>query len=225
MKKSHLISILSSILGALIILTLVLIFVSNRDNSQNNTLDINHVYEISDFPSINPADEGYQNLVKKLNTDYGWLRDNVDYSHYDIWIDIGNTKYALEDYDGAVAAWQQAIKLNDVSQLAYANLANYYKSHVHDYEKSQYYYDLVVQKDTVGYFQDYLAYADLYINYLPKDVAKVEIIMLTGADKASYQDKFDFYKFLHDFFEEQGDTIKAENYKTKALEIRPDFQF
>lgn len=226
MKNKQLLIIFSSIFVTILILTFVFIFVSKNKSQNTNVMpDITYVYTNNDFIDADLDSEQTRIFVDRLNTNYTWLKEDVDFEHYDIWIDIGNVKLALKDYEGAVEAWQYAIELNDINTLAYANLANYYKSFANDYDMAKYYYDLVVQKDSIGYFQDYLAYAELYKYYLPKDPAKVEIIMQAGAEKAAYQNKFDFYKYLYDFFTEEGDTAKAQSYKQQALEINPNFQF
>ena len=129
------------------------------------------------------------------------------------------------DLEGAVEAWEYAIVINDASPLAYANLANYYKSFARDYEQAIYYYDQTISRDNIGYFFDYQAYAELYINYLPEDSNKAEIIMLDGVEKAQGMQKLDFYSFLYNYFGEKENQNKIDFYKNEILEIDPNYEF
>jgi tetratricopeptide (TPR) repeat protein len=187
--------------------------------------DITKVYSLADFPAAKITPESAEAMVKKINTDYQYLRDKVDFSEYDIWVDIANTKLALSDYNGAIEAWTYATNLNPISPLAYGNLANYYKSFAKDYEKAEYYYQLVAQKDPIGYFFDYQAYAELYLSYLPRDPYKAELIMLDGVEKASPDRQIDYYAFLLNLWQEEKQVSKVDYYKEKILEINPGYQF
>lgn len=228
MKKSYQ-NIIIGFVGLLAIAFIVVwISTIRQDKEEVEMPDIYTNYSVNDFSELSMDSESIQRLVDKLNKDYSYLREGAydsELQHYNIWIDIGNVKFALEDYDGAVEIWEYATTINDINPLAYSNLANYYKSFARDYEQAKYYYDQAINKDNIGYFFDYQAYAELYINYLPEDPSKVEIIMLEGVEKAVGNTKLDFYTFLYNYFSEKGDKNKIDTYKNKVLEIDPNYQF
>lgn len=223
-KKRQNSVVILAILAALV-LAGFLIYNRQKPEPKMTKPDITKVYTLADFPAAKIAPEELERMVKKVNTDYQYLRDKVDFSEYDIWVDIANTKLALSDYNGAVEAWTYASNLNPISPLAYSNLANYYKSFAKDYDQAAYYYQLVAQKDTIGYFFDYQSYAELYLSYLPRDPYKAELIMLDGVAKASPDRQLDFYAFLLNLWQEEKQTDKIDYYKGKILEIDPDYKF
>jgi len=217
--------IITLIIVLLVALVVVFIYINKKDKQLTVMPDITYIYTEADFPDTDVFPSELPRLVDKLNKDYSYLRDNVDFSHYDIWVDIGNVKQALNDGQGAVEAWQYATTINNLSPLAFANIANYYKSFARDYERAEYYYGLVMERDNIGYYFDYEAYADLYRNYLPENPSRVESIMLLGVDKASPDRKLEFYRYLYFYFEEKNDKAKMETYKNFILGIDPNYQF
>ncbi|MFA6308007.1 MAG: hypothetical protein WCS88_00385 [Patescibacteria group bacterium] len=228
MKKTY----QNLIIGGLILLVIAFIFAWTAYFKQNSTKiiipDISKIYTIEDFSDSSLDEESLQNLIKRLNNDQKYLREGTyesEVQRYDIWVDIANLKFALEDYDSAVEIWEYAITLNNSNPLAFANLANYYKSFANDYEKAAYYYDQAIQKDNVGYYFDYEAYAELYIRYLPEDPHRVEIIMLDGVAKAVGNTKLNFYLFLYNYWNEKGDSNKTAQYKDEILKIDANYQF
>lgn len=214
------------VLFSLFLVVLVGFFLwKNWPKNLSKTPDINHIYVASDFATSKLDQESLDSFITRLNKDYQWLRDNVEFDHYDIWVDIGNTKLGLKDYTGATEAWEYAITLNSVRPLAYANLAAYYRDFAKDYNQAVYYYDLAISKDNIGYFFDYKDYADLYTNgYLPNDAMKVESIMLDGVSKAGNVDKISFYQYLYDYWKDK-DQAKVDKYKNFILSIDPKFKF
>lgn len=211
---------------AVIVIVTAIIFnnLNNQDNNQSKIVDISHVYVSADFPDNILDEESLNRFLEKLNQDYDYLRQNIEYDYYDIWVDIGNTKLGLKDYMGAEEAWLQAIGLNQDRALAYANLANFYKDFKHDYSQAEEYYDLAITKDNIGYFPDYQSFAELYIYYLPEDPYRIETIMLMGADKSPNVNKVPFYYYLYDYFKSK-DSTKSDFYYQKVLETDPNFDF
>ncbi|MFA5126639.1 MAG: hypothetical protein WC465_01390 [Patescibacteria group bacterium] len=221
-KKFIFIIILVVVIGLLIGLGF---FIKDKQSTVSNQPDITKVYTLDDFPQVSKDPESaFGDLVTRLNKDYDYLRQNIDFDKYDIWVDIGNTKLGLKDYAGAVEAWQYAIVLNPKRPLAYSNLGNYYKVFGNDYEKSVYYYDKTIQIDNIGYFFDYQSYAELYTaGYLPANPGKVEAIMLEGVAKAGNVEQRQFYQYLYTFFAD-SDPEKSAMYKEKLLAIDPSFK-
>ncbi|PWB38397.1 MAG: hypothetical protein C3F02_03520 [Parcubacteria group bacterium] len=215
------------ILAVVALLVVAVIFFVLQQRKQNlvQVPGIEKIYTAQDFPQAGMDASSTEQLVKRVNTDYKYLRDKVDYNNYDIWLDIGNSKQALNDSAGAVEAWEYAIVLDSKISMAYANLANYYKSFARQYDKADYYYNIVINKDNTGYFFDYEGYADLYINYLPKDPYKVESIMLVGADKAVTPNKLGFYRYLYNFWQGENNQEKVNLYKEKILGIDKNYKF
>ncbi|PIR07003.1 MAG: hypothetical protein COV55_01085 [Candidatus Komeilibacteria bacterium CG11_big_fil_rev_8_21_14_0_20_36_20] len=213
---------------AVIALAIWLIFGSNNNQGQNNNNQppIDYVYQLSDFPDTDMDEESTQNLVDRLNNDYGYLHQADDYDVYDLWIEIGNLKLGLMDFEGAVEAWKYDTVLNPINPLAFSNLGNYYKSFARDYDQAAYYFDLSINKDNIGYYHYYVSYADLYETYLPAESYRVETIMLDGMSKPAGQSDVNFYQYLYYFFKDkQLDANKAEYYKNKILELDPEHTF
>ena len=155
------------------------------------------------------------------------MKNNEALSEYDVWIEIGNIKQGLIDFEGALEAWHYATVLNDISPLAYANIANYYKLFAQDREQAEEYYKIVVTKDNIGYFFDYLSYAELYFFEPHKDLYKAELILLTGADKAQgvSDRQVRYYLYLYDMWIDENDQNKIDVYKAKILELYPNYNF
>ena len=202
----------------------------NQPVAENTRPNIEYVYALNDFPdlNVNEDDQEYiQSLVDRLNKNYELLRNNEASSEYDAWIIIGNLKQGFLDFEGALEAWQYATTLNDVSPLAYANIANYYKSFAQDREKAEEYYKIVVTKDNIGYFFDYLSYAEMYIYEPHQDFYKAEAILLEGAGKAegAPDRQVRYYRYLYGIWIEAGNQNKTDFYEQKILDLYPNYNF
>ena len=195
-------------------------YVSNKAIDQN---DINRVYKPEDFPVNNQKDpEGTIRLVGQLNRDFGFLRDGSEFSNYDLWIDIANLKYGMSDWVGAEASYFKAISINDKNPLAYLNLGTLHKLGTHNYPLAEQYYLKAMGRITTPYYSDYESFADLYVNFWKERQVDVESIMLQGANNSPEVNRPPYYSYLYMYFKDRDQT-KSEEYKTKVLELDPNF--
>ncbi len=220
-KKYTIIILIVVVIG--IVAIVIFNSLDNKDNKPK-VVDISHVYVAADFPNSTLDEKNLNVFLEKLNRNYDFLRQDSGFDPYDLWVDIGNTKLGLNDYNGAIEAWEQAISLNELNPLAYANLANLYKDFVKDYAQAEKYYDLAISKDNIGYFPDYQSFAELHIHYLPENSGKVEAIMLSGAEVAQGNNKIPFYYYLYDYFKEK-DKSKVDYYRQQILTVDPNFDW
>ncbi len=186
---------------------------------------LNKTYQVSDFPnSENPA-ESKQRLVDQLNKTVVGLRDNTIDSQYSGWIDVGNLKFAMKDYVGAEAAYNQALAIDDKAPLAYLNMGTLYKMGIQDFPKSESYYLKAMERIGSPFYSDYESFADLYVNYWKDKDVDIESIMMMGADKTSEPtQKLPYYVYLYRYFRDNTNQTKADEYSVKILTIDPKFE-
>ncbi len=197
--------------------------------NQANPNNLQRVYLLSDFSSVAGKD-GYQEQVDALNKSIEFLRQATStvekFEIYDNWNEVGLRKLSLEDYRGAVAAWEQAIGINEKSPLAFANIANVYKSFLQDYPKAENYYLQAISKNETSepYFPDYEGLADLYSNYYTEKSSQVEVLMLSGLDKAqALQNRVTFMIYLVNYYKLR-DVEKSDYYRQQVLAIDPSLE-
>lgn len=53
------------------------------------------------------------------------------------WIDLGTYWKQVDDYEGAILAWNYASELRPLNHVSYSNLGNLYHLYVQDYEKAE----------------------------------------------------------------------------------------
>lgn len=196
---------------------------------QTDPNNIKRTYSLDSYPKFKGKAE-YQEHIDILNKDVQVLSQASTTSdtvlQYDTWIDIGVRKLALEDYRGAEAAWKKAVPINPKNPLAYANLANLYKSFLKDYPQSEHYYQLAIAQNVTAepYFPDYDGLADLYTNYYTEHASEVEVLMLSGLDKAQVaQNRVGFLIYLTNYYKTR-DQEKYSFYRQQALSIDPSIE-
>ena len=80
---------------------------------------------------------------------------NENPNAWEAWIEIGNFRILLEDYEGAIEAFQNSLVLQSNNILGYRNIAEVYRSNLKDYTKAEEYYRLASEVNSVN--------ADIYI--------------------------------------------------------------
>jgi tetratricopeptide (TPR) repeat protein len=214
---------------AIFLVALAAAFIVFRTQDPN---DVTRIYSAADFPAVEHNDRTGE-LIRDLNVVLTWLRENSDVSQldkpsawrnqtYNHWLDIGNFKRALQDYDGSRAAYERAIEVDDSRPLAYLNLGTLYKEQLGDYPLAELYYMNALERISSPFYSDYEVISNLYEVFYTEKEFDVEQFWLDGITKISRADQPSFYKYLYDYFKER-DPAKSEEYRTIILDINPDF--
>ncbi len=178
-------------------------------------------YSLDDFQNTGNLEEAEKKrLVEKLNKVYVLLREHE--KKYPYWIEIGLIKKTLGDYTGAISAWRNAVSLSKRPVLAYGNLADLYFHYLRNYEKAEEYYQKALELNPRNFtYREGLA--DLYRYDLKEKSHLVEEIMLEGA-KQDPANKIFYYAYLVEFFTENKNAKKAQEYKDKIYKIDPKWK-
>lgn len=137
---------------------------------------------------------------------------------WETWIAIGNLKSLLEDYPGAIAAYQKSLEFQSNNMLAYRNIAEVYNTHLQDYEQAANYYRLALNTN----FSDSGLYIQLGLIY-DKQLQKsdeAEKLYLDGLNKAA--DNTDIYTTIIKFYKDHGNMEKYKEYAQKLIALHPD---
>ena len=211
------------IIITVLFLVLAVVLVQFFIDQNKDPNDLNRTYTIKDFPSAD-QDETSDRLIQSINNSIAFLKTNPNHDVYTSWINIGNTKRALRDYNGSKAAYFKAIEIDDKNPLAYLNLGTLYKLNIGDYEKAEQYYLEAHHRINVPYFSDYESFADLYVNFWPEAGVDVEKLMLDGANRVQGKDKLPYYEYIYNYYKDSvPNTEKVDEYLKLMSDIDPNF--
>lgn len=114
--------------------------------------------------------------VKKINEAVVLLKDN--YNYLQAWLQLGNLRQGIRDYEGAIEAWKFATVLRPKSATAFLNLGDLYGWYLHDNAKAESYLLAGVAAEpnlVYPYYKTYEFYADVL-----KDSSKMRKILEDG---------------------------------------------
>jgi len=98
---------------------------------------------------------------------------------WETWIAIGNLKAnTMEDYAGAIEAYQKSLAITPSNVLGYRNIAEVYNQHLHDYDKAATYYRLAIKNNLLNP-EMYIALAQVQY-YRFNQPAEAEKTLLDG---------------------------------------------
>jgi len=134
----------------------------------------------------------------------------------DDYIELGNNYYNLREYNLAIKAYNNAIKLG-ISTVAYNNLANAYKEQKR-YKKAE---EILLASLEIDPQQPeiYIKLYELYKIPWEKKGFTSESILKQGLEKNP--NNYNILVNLADYYEEISNITEAINYYKKALEINP----
>lgn len=135
---------------------------------------------------------------------------------WDTWIAIGNLRQLFNDYDGAVQAYNQSIKLNNANIVAYRNLAEVYRTFLKDYKVAAGYYDLAI-KNSLTDPDLYIQLADVQNKFL-NDPSAAEKTYLLGLERTNGY--ADIYIHLARFYKARADNEKYDKYMAEFEKAR-----
>ena len=95
-------------------------------------------------------------LVAEIETDGGTLTS---------WIDLGILWKQVDDYDGAVLAWNYASEISPLNHISYTNLGNLYHLYLNDYVKAEENFLIAInnkQDNIPAYIELHSLYANSY---------------------------------------------------------------
>ena len=196
------------------------------DDIFSNEDDYKKEYTIEDFPRaleyVNGEEEIVLADIKLLNELYQKIEEGDRV--YQRWIDVGLVKKRLGDLEGTEEAWQNAVSYNPDQPLAYGNLAGLYGYRLKQYEKAEEYYLKAIDMRP-GHYGYYTDLATIYQHELTNKKDQIESLILQGAKEAAgKREKADFYMFLSNYFYEEGNSAKANEYAQKAVDYNPELE-
>ncbi len=97
---------------------------------------------------------------------------------FDDWVELGNYRKLIGDYDAALEIWLYASGLSPSSSAPFNNIANLYSGYLHDYQKAEEYY-LRAIKAAPTHIYGYFAAFEFYKRVL-KDDSKAEDMVRQG---------------------------------------------
>lgn len=96
----------------------------------------------------------------------------------DMWLDLGIFRKMIEDYAGALEAWEYASAIRPKDSRPFNNLANLYGYYVHDNKKAEANYLRAIENDPSDLF-GYVSAFEFYL-YVMKDESKARAIVEQG---------------------------------------------
>lgn len=125
---------------------------------------------------------------------------------WETWINIGNLKVLVEDYQGAIDAYRKSIQLQSNNILGYRNIAEVYKNNLKDYEKAKEYYRLAIEINPKD-IELYIALA-LVEEFKLEDYAAAEETYLNGLKNTN--NDFSLLHRILTFYKNRGELEKAD---------------
>ncbi len=135
-------------------------------------------------------------LTKKLYMD----KPNI----WETWIAIGNLKSLLQDYPGAVVAYQKSLDITGNNLLGNRNIAMIYDQNIHDYAKAEVYYRAAIKSDPTA-SDLYIALAEMEYQRLQRP-DRAESVFLDGLAQTSNNPEL--WSHMIAFYQATGNTTK-----------------
>lgn len=140
---------------------------------------------------------------------------------WETWIAIGNLRALLEDYKGAIRAYEQSIALQPNNILGYRNIAEIYNQHLKDYKRTAEYYKLALENE-FNNAELYTALAFVYYKQLGNN-EEAEKIYIEGLRRTSFDSSI--LTALIQFYKDTGNTEKYIENVRLLIERNPDNTF
>lgn len=193
----------------------------NQKNQQNQKQDEYQILSINkayfkykdDF-----SEEKYQKTLDQLKQNKQKLKEKPQ--DPGAWFDFGYYKKLLGDKEGAKLAWEKAFEYNPKKFATSNNLGDLYVNPFKNYERAEFFY--LKALELKPNYSVYYKLADLYQYKLKEKQDRIEPL-LKEAIKKLPNNKKDFLIYLYDFYEDQENQEKMEEYKSKIQEIDPEF--
>ena len=137
---------------------------------------------------------------------------------WETWIGIGNLKNLLEDYDGAIAAYQKSLEITPNNILGYRNLAEVYRQGLKDNQTAATYYQLAIKQNFAD-IELYLELAQIYhkqLNQPDKALAVYEDA------RTRWPTKPDILTTLINFYKDTGNKDKYAETVQLLRQTYPD---
>lgn len=169
-------------------------------------------------PAVGLSDEIYRQKIKELYDLRGQVQKNTKDSK--AWFDFGYLKEFLNDHEGAVAAWEEAYRLQPLNFLVTYNLGNSYHYFLKDFGRAEFYYQKTLEIQP-AYTAAYQGLADLY-RFNQKDKQdQLEPLMLAALQTDPLNQAV-YYSILVEFFAGQDDLIRARDYLGRLQSVKPE---
>lgn len=131
--------------------------------------------------------------------------------------DVALLRYSLNDYEGAIKHWEEALKLFPDNSLVYYNMGNAY-GFLNNYNKAEEMYQSSRQNSNM--FDK--GVVDAFVRLYKKTGQEEKIEKIYKEELIKYPANTVIIKSLAIYYEEKGFIEKAREYYNKWLEIDPD---
>ncbi|MEK9175041.1 MAG: tetratricopeptide repeat protein [Patescibacteria group bacterium] len=159
------------------------------------------------------TDAQKQNTIKQIEE----IKKQIT-TNYDVelpWLMLGNYRKSVQDYDGAIEAWNFLATIRPKGYLAFHNLGSLYGFELRNYTKSEENF-LKAIKNNASNIDAYSQLVAVYETYKPE---KIEQLLLDGI-KLNPNDA-SLKIMLGQYYAKIGNKIEAIKYFEEALKINP----
>ena len=102
----------------------------------------------------------------------------IDTENVSLWIDLGSWRKAINDYEGAIEAWEYAGVIRPQSSIPFNNLGDLYAYYLKDVPRAEEYFLRVINNDPNNIYS-YFKIVEFYQDFT-KDTAKARAILEKG---------------------------------------------
>jgi tetratricopeptide (TPR) repeat protein len=157
-----------------------------------------------------------EKLLQQYNDAKAKLKTNPE--DFGAYFDIGFVKNEFKDYEGAVEAYQNSVKYNSNSIIAYNNMADCYTKLGKYPEAEESYMNSL--RVAANYTPTFYSLVDLYQNYYTEKKMMIEPVLQDGL-KVTPDDQ-NLLSMLAGYYRDTKQNEKAIGIYEKILQLRPD---
>lgn len=129
------------------------------------------------------------------------------------WLQLGISRKAIGDYEGAVEAWEYVNKISPKNNVSFYNLGDLYHFYLKEFAKSEQNF-FTSRKNSPSYVPVYRALHELYIYSYKQNTSLAEDILLEGLKNTG--NDLDLQVLLAGYYKGKGAIENARTYYKKA---------
>lgn len=167
-------------------------------------------------PVVKPADLSNDAFVA-IRSNIEQVADMLasDEYNYDLWVELGNYRNMVADYEGARIAWDFARQIRPTQATTYFNLGDLYQNHYKEYSRAEEYYLAAIDYAPEA-AASYVRLFDLYRFFYKEKKAEAGDVLVRGLDQIP--GNLELLVHLSRFYVGQEDYVNAQDYYKQAIE-------
>lgn len=163
------------------------------------------------------SEDNQKRVTEKINELTKAIKEDYDYFLY--WVELGNYRKYIEDYEGAIEAWDFAGLLRPKNHISFHNLGELYGFYLGDYKKAEQNFLKSIINDSAN-IDAYMQLASLYEYRYTEKADQIENLFRTGLKFNPNEPHLMIA--LGNYYKDQGKIAKALEYFEKVAELYPD---